>query len=419
MTKDKILAKILILVVFVISFTSTIMVGYAYFDNIENTSQESINIGDWLDLGTPIYTAQEFYNFATKTDSVSTDRYYLANDIDFTGFSWIYDNTINSVTFRGTLNGNDKTISNLTIYADDAANLYMGLFPIMEGGTIQDLTLENVELDLGASGFSASSSRNGLLVGQVLGLTNSFSNITIINGGVRGTSINGTGGIIGEVANASVVNIDNIKATNLRVFSTVEYTGGLVGTISGSTAVVTLNDIDIEGDVYSNAFEAYTGGVVGYIATGAGFNLSRAIVEITSQNTLETSISYLSYTNRYIGGIIGYNASDSVNVILNEVFFTGSLLTGDTNRFYYVGTATSSAIGTLTINNSFYSMVEFHDRKGNITYTLDKSPFGDMLTVVNDASMPSVSWWNTFASSFSSVNSLWSQDANGRLYLIR
>ncbi len=419
MTKNKILAKILILVIFVISFTSTIIVGYAYFDNVENSRQETINIGEWFDLGTPIYTAQDFYDFATKTDSISTDRYYLANDIDFTGFSWVYDNTINTVTFGGTLFGNDKTISNLTIFADDTANLYMGVFPIMEGGTIQDLTLENVQLDLGTSGFSAASSRNGLLVGQVFGLTNTISNITITNSGVRGSSVNGTGGLIGEVANSSVVNIDNIVADNLKVFSTDQYVGGLIGAINSATASVTISDIDIEGDIYSDAASGYTGGVIGYITTGAGFTLDRAIVEITSQNTLETSISYLSYTNWYVGGIIGYNASDSTKVVLNDVFFTGSLLTGDTRRFYYVGTATSSQLGTLTINNSFYSMVEFFDRKGNIVFTLDKTADGDMLTVVNDASMPSVAWWNTFATTYNNANSLWDQDVNGRLFLIR
>jgi len=67
--------------------------------------------------GTPIYTAEEFNQLS---NSGADGLYYLANDIDFTGHTWTYVNH----NFKGTINGNHKTLSNLTLHGTDRTGLF-------------------------------------------------------------------------------------------------------------------------------------------------------------------------------------------------------------------------------------------------------------------------------------------------------
>lgn len=417
MIRKNIMAKLLILVVFVISFTSTFSVGFSYFDSLSVQENENINIGTWLNM---ISTPQEFYDFATKTDSVASDQYIIANDIDFSGFTWNYDLTNYNTTFRGNLNGNGYTLSNLTINNNSSTYTYFGIFPRIEGGTIEDIKFDNVNLVLGTSGLASSTINSGLIAGEIYGLSNTLSNITVSNSGVRGTGSNGTGGLIGYVSTSStVVNVDNVKTSNLKVFSTGPYVGGILGSINSSGSQVNINDIDIEGEVFSAAASSYTGGIIGRIVSGGVFGVSRAIVEMTSQNTLETnSAYYLDYSEKYLGGFIGYNLSTSANIVLTDVFFTGQLVTNTSRNGIYVGTAIGRDKGSYSLTNAYYSMVQFLDKSGNFTYTASGLR-GVNATLVNESTMPSNTWWNSFATPFISANSLWNQDVSGRLTLLR
>ncbi len=417
MSKNNIFIKIAIIIVLFVSFSSVIMVSYAFWDGLTDDQAETVPVGDW---GIPITTAQEFYNFASKIDSMASDRYYVFNDIDFTGFIWEYTDTSTVTTFRGTLDGNGKTLSNLTIYTNSSTYQYIGIFPQMEGGSVYNLTLSNFDISLGSTALAGSALMAGLITGNAYGLTNIISNITITNGGVRGTSDLGTGGLVGSVSNSTtIIDIDNIKATNLRIFSINTYSGGLVGNIGSSGAQVNISDIDIEGEVFSSARLSYTGGIVGGIIGGGILSIDRAIVEMTSQNTLETSISYLEYSQKYLGGFIGYNQSTSTDVIIADAFFTGSLISDAKQNSAYVGTAIGRDGGSETLNRTFYSMVEFRTKKGLIDY-IPNNPTGVMTTLVNQSTMPIVSWWNNFAIEFDNANDLWVQDiSTGRLYLIR
>ncbi len=418
MFKRQLVMKITMLVVLLICFSSALMIGYAYWDIRTNTQTNTLSIGDW---GIAITSPQEFYDFATKTDSVATDRYYLFNDIDFTGFNWTYNSTNNAVTFRGTLDGNGKTLRNLTLYNNVNSYLYFGIFPRMQGGAVYNLTLENVDLSLGSTALGGTSLQSGLITGNAYGLTNTISNITIINAGIRATSSNGAGGLVGSITTSStIVNIDNIKATNLKVFNKSSYTGGLVGIIDTSGAQVNISDIDIQGEVYSYSTSSYTGGLVGRIASGGKLSASRAIVEMTSQNTLETNGTYyLKYSNRYLGGFIGQNQSTSANVMLNNVFFTGSLFPNANNYRDYVGTAIGASGGSISMTNAYYSMVAFRSSSGTVIYTPDRTLRGINAELVNASTLPDAPWWNTFSTEFYSANNLWNQDITGRLYLSR
>jgi len=394
-------------------------ISYAYWASEVNGNQQSgsgsVTIGDW---GIPIYTPLEFYEFATKTNSVLTDQYYLHNDIDFTGFTWNYNSSNNNVIFRGTLNGNGKKLSNLTINNTSTSYLYHGIFPRAIGATIYDLTLENVHL---VTTLSGTSQRSGLLIGRAEGGTVTLSDIKLIDCGSQGNSTNGVGGLVGNVRGATtILNINNVKATNLRVFNDNTYVGGLVGRIATSGAIVNLTDIDFEGDVYSNkvsstTVNSYAGGLVGHVPSGGIVNITRAIVEATFQNTLVTSENFLVYSNRYLGGFVGFNQSGSNNVKITDAFFTGSLFTRIDTRRNDVGTAVGQDSQQALLTRVFYSNVIFRGVGGVIQYTV-ASPIGQMATLVIEDQMPDTTWWNGFYTNFSS-NSLWVQDGTGRLYL--
>jgi hypothetical protein len=383
-----------------------------------NSSSGQVTIGAWW---IPIYTAQEFYDFATKTDSLATDKYYLATDIDFTGFNWTYNATNNSVTFRGELNGNQKTLSNLTITNTTTTYNYHGIFPRISGARIHDLTLYNIQLVTNPS--SGTAQRAGLISGNAYGGTNLIQNLKVLNSGTQGASANGVGGLIGEISGAStIVTFSRIKLNNMKVFSRSAYVGGLVGRVNTSGATVNMADIDFKGDVYSNSTNTTTGsiagGLIGQTNAGTYANIERAIVDVTFQNTLVTAVNYLAYGTRYLGGFIGYNLSASANIQISYSFMTGSLYTRTNDATYVrnVGTVTGRLGNNATLNNVYHSYVLYRTTTGS-SYT-ETNQLGQMATVVSQTEMPTEAWWNSAYSIFSGINNYWSQEAGtGRLYL--
>ena len=415
MLKRPMILRLAFVIVLLMCFSSVFALGYAYWDQTINTQENTVNIGDW---GVPITTPLEFYTFATKSNSTNSDRYFLMNDIDFSGFNWVYNSSTSSVVFRGILDGNGKALRNLTLsYSNYSySNKYLGIFPIMQGGSVYNVTLENINLVLGSNYLNRSNLRSGLIAGEVSGSTNTISGITIINCGVRGTNDYGVGGLIGTVTSSSaVVNIDNVKATNLKVFSKTSYVGGLIGRIYTSGATVNINDIDIEGEVYSPNNSSYTGGVIGGINYGGKLNVNRAIVEMTSRNTLETNYNYNNYSVKYLGGIIGRNQSSKANIYLTDTYFTGSLYTQTKNNRGYVGTLIGASSTAYNKTRTYYANVTYRASNGSFITSPDTTIRGTMA----DLAAADIPWWNDFKINFDSANNLWGQDSTGRLYLIR
>jgi|GEM_PF-733103 len=377
----------------------------------------TVPIGDW---GIPIFTASEFYTFATKTDSALTDQYYLANDIDFTGFPWNYDASNYEVIFRGTLNGNGKKLINLTITNTSINTLYAynGIFPRSQGSTIYKLTLENVNV---VSNLTGSNQRSGLLIGEAQSGTTTLSNIKVINSTVQGTHTSGVGGLVGSVINSgTVVNLTNIKVQQLKVYNHQSSVGGLVGRVGTSGAEVHITDVDFIGEIHSNLAQnqnsaSNAGGLIGQLVSGARLTVNRAIVEAIFENTFVTGANINQYSNRYLGGIIGSNGSTAANVSVTHAFYTGSLYTRLDARRNDIGTISGQGATAATVSNSFHSFVAYRNIGGAITYT-NVTPTGQMAQLVNATALPTQSWWNTFYLNFTS-NPLWLQNGTGRPYL--
>ena len=132
--------------------------------------------------------------------------------------------------YRGTFDGNGKTITNLYINATQA---YMGLFGYTYQSTIKNLTIDNAKV-------TNTEPYTGILVGKAVN-GSTFQNIKISET-CQMKGYMDTGGIAGELqGNASnCVNYGNVTATNRNV-------GGLVGYFTSGTIQDSANYGDVKG----------------------------------------------------------------------------------------------------------------------------------------------------------------------------
>lgn len=183
--------------------------------------------------------------------------------------------TIEGNTFKGTIDGQNHTISNLQISA--AAGETAALLPVVEGGTIENLNFENVEL----SGTAANQT-------GIVGLLTDNGSVRNVN--VKGT-VNGgnyTGGVVGVIVTKGSVSDCNNNAT----VNGTKYVGGVVGAAMYCTEGYNMSVTNCHntGTITGDAKAKYVGGVIG---------MSSAVVSNCS-NTAAVS-SGLNST----GGVVG------------------------------------------------------------------------------------------------------------------
>ena len=286
-----------------------------------------INTGDGSETYPYIIsTAEELAWLATVVNENNTtfnNKYYkLENDIDLSdyqsGEGWIpigkYGSYYDSPSFRGNFDGNGHKITGLKI--NSTTLNYIGLFGLIEYGTLKNLGIENAEIEHNNNVSNAA----GILVGYI------GNNSTVLNCYTTGT-----------------VTSNSTSSSNTNA-------GGLIGHFAGnsvsncySTATVTVN---------SN-YSAYAGGIIGYKSSGTLSNCySTGMVSANYNSTSQ-------YERAYAGGITGYNSEALSNcAALNpNINCTGNIL-----RF---GRVTGYFYGTLTSNIAFVDMI---NPAGNTTW---------------------------------------------------
>ncbi|MBK3516996.1 T9SS type A sorting domain-containing protein [Carboxylicivirga marina] len=193
-----------------------------------------------------------------------------ADPIVYEGFNPIGDNKGPDNTFTGTFDGNNKSISNITI--NRPATNWVGFFGSTRVSSITDLGLTNVTV-------AGQTFVGGLIgsVGSTADIITRCSTTGTVSG--NGTGINGTsiGGLIGS--SPSLILECNSSAT---VTGTNSDTGGLVGKSTGELRF------------------CYSTGTV----TSAGQNTG-GLVGQSNKVTLCYSTATVSSTSIYAGGLIG------------------------------------------------------------------------------------------------------------------
>lgn len=191
-----------------------------------------------------ISTKEELQALATLVNSndnnTSGNTYELTADLDMTGVSWTpIGNTSWSPTqaFKGTFDGKGHTISNLTINDETANYSCAALFGSVYSGTIQNLTLENVNI-------------NSHHYAAAIVAYNGDEWVAVKNCHVKGGSIVSTpeltgsgydngdkvGAIVGYAVNATIENC-SVEDLTLQAYRDLGGLGGYVsaGTVEGNT----------------------------------------------------------------------------------------------------------------------------------------------------------------------------------------
>jgi len=303
-------------------------------------------------------------------------QYKLMADIDLsTKFSagWTPIGT-DSSPFTGIFDGNNHTVSNLTV---SSAADYQGLFGYASGATIKNLNLTGAAVaggnNVGAlAGYSASSTiSNCSAAGTSITGTNGVGGLIGYNTG----TVTGTAGSYCHTGFATITGTNNVGGfigNNTAAISycyvtgavTGYYTvGGLIGSNSGP---VTYSHASTTATV-NGAY--YTGGLIGVNGSGGPMNYCYASNQVIgSGGTYDTGglvgRNWDAITNCYATG----NVSGSVNV----AGLVGLLRnTGSVSYSYATGTASSGCglIGQLdgTWNNSYFNSANAGNSYGTAT----------------------------------------------------
>jgi rhodanese-related sulfurtransferase len=278
-----------------------------------------------------LISTTEQLNAIGHNPKLMDSHFKLTNDLDATDLRF-YPIGSPDYPYRGVFDGNDYTISHLTIEAES----YLGMFGVIaDGAEVKDLGI--IDIDITGSDDSI-----GGLVGLNWGstVTNCYSTGTV-NGGYRyvgglvGQNINGNiigsysaGSITGDYYVGGLVGRNNIGGSITKCYSIGMVTGvnwivgGLVGTNDGiiiasfSNCTVTGNN-DVGGLVgYNNYYSTDCATITNCYSTGmvTGSESVGGLVGSSGLNWQDGTISNCYSTGlvtgkRTVGGFVGYSSS--------------------------------------------------------------------------------------------------------------
>ena len=245
-----------------------------------------------------IATPEDLLFLATTTTDYGAN-FVLTADINLAGHTFTtaviapdIDNTNSSfdgTKFIGVFNGNDHTISNLTINTGGIGNNYLGLFGFVgSGGKIENLQLENFSI----SGGNGSAFIGGL-AGEAAGTISSCFSESDVTGGNNSFYM---GGLVGVEVNDSNI-IDSYSAGTVSGGNDANYIGGFAGGIYGNGVISRCFSTS---DVTGGNNSSYIGGLVGK-------NYLGSIVNCFSAGTVTNETNCLS-----LGGLVGINLLGSI-----------------------------------------------------------------------------------------------------------
>ena len=227
-----------------------------------------------------IGSEEEFVNW--YKGATSADKVKLISNIDLTSYG-----PFAAKNFYGEFDGNNFTISNMSVVK---SGNYSGLFGMVSGGIIKNLTLENFKNDEAGIRYA------GSIAAAIDNRT------TISNCKVKGSSSVSAfiaGGIVGTAKNSSIL---GCEVNNINITSSNNNAGGIIGEgLEGNTVVASY----VSGSI--NSGFGYSGGIIGSV-TGAN-------------NSIIGCYSRASLTSDIIGGLYG---STSITVTVTESYYAGS-----------------------------------------------------------------------------------------------
>ena len=239
-----------------------------------------------VDGGYEVYSAQGMQWLAEQVNGgkdFAGETIVLADNMNLEGIAWTpIGNCSRSQTtgaaFRGTFDGNGKVISNLNC-ALDADGFGAGLFGLLDGATVRNVTIDSGEISNSADCAGAIC---GVMVGESV-IENCH------NTGATISAKGAAGGIVGRAYGAS----NTITGcTNSAQVSGTQKVGGIVG-ITGTNGTTLIDNCNNSGSVSGG--NAGVGGIAGYVGQPT-----------TVKNCTNTGTVGIA-TDKYAAGIVGYH----------------------------------------------------------------------------------------------------------------
>ncbi|MEA9358290.1 hypothetical protein SHI21_18790 [Bacteriovorax sp. PP10] len=205
----------------------------------------------------------------------------LGPGANFIPIGGLYDESCNEIPAvhfgTGVFRGNNHTISNIRLHSK-LSNIGF----IRDGGSVLNLTLNNIEIE-GTSNVGAfSGSTSGVL-----------SNLSLKKSKVRGQTA--VGGIVGTYTpTVAVLNNLNVKKSFIRIDGTQGFGGGLVGDTKMLDIPLTINKSSFEGVITAAGTQVAAGGLVG----------AASITPLTINESYSSGAA-LVHGSSWAGGLVG------------------------------------------------------------------------------------------------------------------
>lgn len=312
---------------------------------------------------------------ATELQSMKdyTGHYFiLNNDIDCSGVSsWTpIGEYATTPTYQSHLNGNGKTIKNLTF---STSTEYAGIFGCVTNGfSLSNCTFDNIEhnseeyntsiicggvygastpvtitnVTLQNSKESAEKGTVGGIVGKVHSSTLTCSNCDIKNSMISSSDA-GVGGIMGMATSYSTCTLDNCKSENCLLKVGFFLVGGIVGTSESYATLIINSNCESKNNIITCQNYDSVGGILGWADSHAICKISEGA---SAGNGVKVTNCYLSSPNYAIGGVLGGESSSTVEID-GAVVSSCNVISTYTSSCYAGGIAGKAKTSELTVKN--------------------------------------------------------------------
>jgi len=343
------------------------------------TEADPYTITNWTQLQNINHVADGGYAFE------------LSNNIDLQGIIWTPIGASDRM-FNGNFNGQNNTISNLTI--DVPSEGHQALFGYMENGTIKNLKLNDTSIT--AESYVAG------LVGNINATTDAnirienieFNNLTI-NAYADSNSDTYAGGVVGRIEvqdETSNIALESIMINGLKIIQsgTGSYIGGITGMSQhynedADAGQITLRKLAVRDAVIDAKESEYVGGLVGrlrensslddrnlFIGTvDGGYRVGGLVGRLSSNSVLnfgyvQADVTGHAYGVGYgeVGLIAGYTSNKDQTV--TEIYAAGTASHSDPSILNWgqeIG-----VIGSSGSDGDLYEDVYYHVTDGTLPF---------------------------------------------------
>lgn len=339
-----------------------------------------------------------------------TSYYKITCDINLNDTTWYPIGATSTNPFKGTIDGQGHTISNMKLINEYVYGDFAGLLGFAESATIKNINISNSSIQLERTQSAQ------LYIGGICGyadntsIYNCHSSCTI---NVKGESSSNftindqihIGGICGYAKNSEISICHNSGTITSSSICTATndshiYTGGICGYSDSTSTTICYNTATIhteskQTESYMNYFNKafqHNGGICGYQDNHSIIQSCYNVGEITNTATANNDDNNIT-TTKYAGGICGYSLNNSycknsffvddcqgsgtyggakstTEIMQSETFV--NIINGNFEKaFVYIGNSSFPAlnkiydiqIGTNTTNGTILGSTDFFEGK--------------------------------------------------------